>query len=171
MNPMGNLREHPSASRKRIQAPRLIAGPYTPPRGKAWRVGQVVQDVIRGEVEICGMSDAPIAWPIARTGLGRPIPIVTGDLVRAIRMESVIAVMHFWGVSRTTVGTLWRRALRVPRYNPGTLVLWSDLSVKLTPEIRSRAWASSARNRAKRKATLKTPAPSKRADARGNSAE
>jgi len=48
--------------------------------------------------------------------------IVFGDLERAIRTESALAVAHWWGVTDTTV-TNWRCSLGVERYNAGTVKL------------------------------------------------
>jgi hypothetical protein len=118
--------------------PRLIAGPYLPPRGVSYRPGRTIQDLIRGEVVIGGISDAPIPWPTARRNNGRPVPIVMGGLVAAISTESAEAICYHWGVSRWTVNR-WRRALGIPRFNPGTKQLWIDLAKKLhTPDARKR---------------------------------
>ncbi|WP_165227539.1 hypothetical protein [Aquisphaera insulae] len=59
------------------------------------------------------MTNAPIQWPI-RKGLGRHSCILCGDLIRALRTESDIAVSHHWGVSITTVNR-WRQALEAAR--------------------------------------------------------
>ena len=48
--------------------------------------------------------------------------ILCGDLVDAVKRESEAAVMHWWGVSDSTVRK-WRRALGVPRMTPGTIRL------------------------------------------------
>jgi hypothetical protein len=94
----------------------LIRGPYTSP---GLTPGEVVTCEVRGKVKASGMSDAPIPWPVS-TGRGRRrLPIVTGDLSRAIRTESVWAVAYHWGVSRRTA-CRWRESLGVERHNPGT---------------------------------------------------
>jgi DNA-binding Xre family transcriptional regulator len=65
--------------------------------------------------------------------------ILCGDLVRAIKLESVWAIKHWWGVSRATV-TTWRRALGVPRTNPGTRQLFQENAKEIwTPKIRAKA--------------------------------
>jgi hypothetical protein len=125
-----------------MPAPALIAGPYRPPRIK---MGQLLYDFEYGDLRICGISDSPIQWPLGRTSNGRrAMPIVYGDLVKAVRIESVLAVMHHWGVSRTTV-LKWRKLLGVPRFNPGTSAIWSRSAPKLhTPEARKRQRAAMA---------------------------
>jgi hypothetical protein len=55
--------------------------------------------------------------------------ILCGDLVKAIRRESNIAVCYWWGITPQTV-TAWRKALDVPMMNEGT----SRLQLKYTPE-------------------------------------
>ncbi len=68
-----------------------------------------------------------------------PSPILCGDLVRAVRVESEIAVMHHWGVSANTVWE-WRRALGVPAINHGTQRLLIEYAAEtLTPEVRAMA--------------------------------
>ena len=133
--------------------PALIAGPYRPPAGRSNRIGRIVGDLVRGEVTVCGVSDAPIVWPVARTSPNarRPIPVVTAELARAIRTESCEAVAHHWGISRWTVRE-WRIALGVGRFTAGTTARYRELAPKLhTAEARKhqraamKAWAKSRR--------------------------
>lgn len=96
----------------------LIGGPYRQPR---YRVGQKLFCEVRGMVTVLGVSNAPIPWPMTKSGRrgGRYVPIVIGGLVKAIETEAEQAVAHWWGVSESTVW-LWRKALAVPRANAGT---------------------------------------------------
>jgi hypothetical protein len=99
----------------------LIGGPYHPPHVSE---GEVVTCLIRGEMEVCGWSDAPLKWPIGRRQ-GTQYPgrqIVTEELARAIRTESNLAVCHWWGLSHTTV-SLWRRKLNAEKITDGTFEL------------------------------------------------
>jgi hypothetical protein len=83
-------------------------------------VGRFLRCVIRGELRVCGMSDGPIPWPIAKQErFGKSMLVVCGDLVEAIRREAGTAVMFHWGVGRSTV-TSWRRALGIPATTEGT---------------------------------------------------
>jgi hypothetical protein len=68
-----------------------LLGTYRTPR---CRIGQVVRCAIRGEVEIVGLSDAPIPWPIGKRGRAKSL-IVYRDLFQAVRRESALAVMHW----------------------------------------------------------------------------
>ncbi len=96
-------------------APPLIAAPYAAPRCK---IGAPLADRIRGDVPVDGITDAPVPWPFTRyrgAGVTRsphPILILTGDLERAVRTESSLAVAHHWGVAKSTVYH-WRKALGV----------------------------------------------------------
>src|SRR5262249_49577597 len=116
--------------------------PPQPPRERYIR-GQLVGDLIRGEVEYRGLSDAPISWPVGRAvARGRPTPIVTVELARAIRTESVEAIVWHWGASRCTA-CRWRKALGVPRFNAGTQARWRELApLKLPAGGRKKAVAS-----------------------------
>jgi hypothetical protein len=51
-----------------------------------------------------------------RQSPGSPGIIVDEELARAVRRESALAVMHWWGVSNVTV-IRWRKALGVNRKN------------------------------------------------------
>lgn len=86
----------------------LIAGPY---RAPVCRVGDWLDDARDGALEVGGWTEAPISWP-RRKKTGRHSPILCGDLLRAVRVESVAAISHWWGVSATTVWA-WRQALGV----------------------------------------------------------
>lgn len=81
------------------------------------------------------MSDAIIPWPTAKK-TGRRSLILCGDLVRAVKSESVAAVMAAWGVSRGTV-LGWRSSLQVARVTAGTHALMSGIA---TSRRSSGAW-------------------------------
>jgi hypothetical protein len=94
---------------------KLLYGPYLPPN---CRLGDKLLCEYRDrEVTFKAMTDALIQWPSA-TGGNLRSPIVCGDLVRAIRTESEMAVAHHWGVRYQTVWK-WRKALSVPRMTNG----------------------------------------------------
>jgi hypothetical protein len=96
---------------------KLLGSYRTPP----FRVGQKVHCEVRGEVTICGVSDAPIPWPLCRVGKRRA-PVVYKGLARAVRRESEQAVAHWWGISPWSVWH-WRKALGVGAVTAGTRLL------------------------------------------------
>jgi hypothetical protein len=98
-----------------------LLGTYRTPR---FRIGQRVRCLIRGEVIITGITDAPIPWPIGKFGRGRSLVIYKG-LSKAIRRESNLAVCYWWGITPQTVSK-WRKLLSVPRATPGTSRLHSE---------------------------------------------
>ena len=74
--------------------PKLL-GLYYPPDVKR---GDQLTCKIRGKVQVGGYTTAPIAWPhILKSG--RPVLILCGDLVKAVKTESVQAIAYWWGVS------------------------------------------------------------------------
>ena len=91
-----------------------LLGSYRTPR---FRVGRRVRCLDRGEVEVAGVRDGPIPWPVCKTARRRAL-IVYADLARAIRRESAQAVGHWWGVRPDCVRK-WRKALGV-RATKGT---------------------------------------------------
>jgi hypothetical protein len=89
---------------------------YTTPRR---HIVQRVRCAVFGQVTVCGLSDAPLPWPVCLRGKWR-VPIVYKGLARAVRRESRQAISYWWGVGGWSVW-LWRRALRVTRnrgYDP-----------------------------------------------------
>ncbi|HEY7158207.1 MAG TPA: hypothetical protein VH575_29915 [Gemmataceae bacterium] len=68
---------------------------------------------------LCGLSDAPIPWPIGKRGRSRNSLIVFKDLEKAIRRESNQAVAFWWGVTPQTVSK-GRKALSLGIATEGT---------------------------------------------------
>src|SRR5262249_33653375 len=73
----------------------LRCGLYRTPKCS---VGRCLGCVMRGKIAVAGLSDAPIQWPYVPQpgGNGYRSLILCGDLVRAVRRESGIAVAHWW---------------------------------------------------------------------------
>jgi len=100
-----------------------LIGRYATPR---FRYGKFVMCEMRGEVEIVGLTDAPIPWPIGKRGRHKAI-VLYGALVKAVRRESSLAIQHWFGVGPFTVWK-WRKALGVDRNTEGTSQLFSENS-------------------------------------------
>jgi hypothetical protein len=98
-----------------------LLGTYRTPR---FRYGRTVRCEVRGEVEIVGLHEAPIPWPVGKKGRAKAL-VVFKDLARAVRRESEVAVAHHWGVGVTAVWK-WRVALGVERVTEGTSKRLSD---------------------------------------------
>jgi hypothetical protein len=89
-----------------------------------FRIGSKVKCAVRGELKIVGVTDAPIPWPLGVGARGGAKSLVVrGDLVSAIRRESVSAICYWFGAHEVTVWK-WRKALGVPERNYGTCKLW-----------------------------------------------
>lgn len=99
----------------------LLFGPYKAPRVK---IGQIVEDRIRGKVIVCGFTAGRIQWPLGKRGARTRARflILMGDLVKAVKKEAPVALYFWWGVKASAV-TRWRRALGVELSNPGTRIL------------------------------------------------
>ncbi|MCI0748788.1 MAG: hypothetical protein L0Y58_25560 [Verrucomicrobia subdivision 3 bacterium] len=119
---------------------RLLYGPYEPPLVK----GGFLVDAVRGKVRFGTFTNALIPWPKSKRqgkhGSGGSI-VLCGDLLWALKKESIPAISHHWGVSRATVGN-WRRALELStraKRTPGAQRL-VDLAVELAklPESRKK---------------------------------
>jgi len=102
---------------------RWRAGPYHAP---AVNVGSVLRDEWRGDVAVEGFTDAPVPWPAARSqhyavGAKPLLPILCGDLVRAVCEEDELTVSHYWGVTRYIVEQ-WKRAISGATTADGVMV-------------------------------------------------
>ncbi len=98
-----------------------LLGTYRTPR---FRYGRTVWCEVRGEVEVVGLHEAPIPWPVGKKGRAKSL-VVFKDLAKAVRRESEVAVAHHWGVDEQTVWK-WRKALGVGATTEGTSKLRSD---------------------------------------------
>lgn len=110
------------------KAPTLL-GNYSPPNVKR---GDWLFCEIRGKVQIGGYTDAPIPWPRLLKG-GKPVLVLCGDLVEAVKTESVKAITYWWGVHPETVRK-WRRALGVGRNTLGSRKLHQELFDSRIPD-------------------------------------
>lgn len=109
---------------------KLLHGPYAAP---IINRGDTIKCEHRGvTVVVGGMSSGRIGWPtIKKTGtVGL---IVCGDLVRAVRLESEIAISHHWGVGVVTIWK-WRKSLGVGQYTDGTNRLHRDYKPEKLPD-------------------------------------
>jgi len=106
-----------------------LLGTYATPR---FRYGASVVWQARGDVEIVGLTDAPIPWPIGKRGRHKAI-VLYGALVKAVQRESSLAIQHWFGVGPFTVWQL-RKALGVDRNTEGTSRLFSEVA-QTTPGI------------------------------------
>ncbi len=121
---------------------KLLYGPYQPPKA---RIGRKLFCEIRGTVTVVAFHDGPIPWPRANFP-GRPI-ILCGDLVRAVKNESELAVMHHFGVAHSAVRK-WRRALGVRRQNEGSHALARAIALSRADDRLERAQANSKKPQA-----------------------
>ena len=99
-----------------------LLGSYSTP---LFTYGSVVLCQWRGAVEITGLTNARIPWPVGkRRGERGKTHVLYADLVTALKRESLAAVCYWWGVSDQTV-TRWRRELGVGAMTEGTMKLKS----------------------------------------------
>ena len=111
-------------ARRKGETRKTLAAKFPPPYQFHWRagpyhapnvnIGAVLHDECRGDIQVEGFSEAPIPWPAAgyRKGRGEVplLPILCGDLVRAVCEEDELTVAHYWGVTRYMVEQ-WKRAI------------------------------------------------------------
>lgn len=114
-----------------LSPPELMGGPYKTP---ACREGGWVMDEVHGLVQVNGFSEGRLSWPTRKRPLGGPRALaLTEELVRAIRLESAVAVSYWWGISTNTVRK-FRRLLHVPRNTPGTIARHGVVAEPPPPE-------------------------------------
>jgi hypothetical protein len=142
----------------RLRRYRFLDGPYAAP---ACRVGRKLYCRFRRRwVKVDGLTDAPVMWPFTRRTGPRSL-ILCGDLVRAVRDESVAAVAAHCGVGRERVSR-WRRALGVTQYTRGTRQLIRDTipeKVDLARLAEARVASRTPEARARMSATRKGRRP------------
>jgi hypothetical protein len=122
---------------------KLLFGPYRTP---VFKYGDDAFCELRGDVILCGLTDAPIPWPTGKKrqkARGRGAIVVYGALAEAVRRESAQAVAFWFGVTAQTV-TRWRKAPDVGPVNEGTHRLRHDYAEE--------PWAAQARAKAHAKA-------------------
>lgn len=131
---------------------KLVGGPYYPPavRRDAW-----LMDEERGNVCVGGYSEGRIPWPrVKKTGTASLI--LCGDLVRAVKTESALAIKYWFGVGDGVIAR-WRKTLKVKQTgSEGSRRLYQQYKPrKLTEERveRARENAKSEESRAKSSVT------------------
>jgi transposase-like protein len=120
----------------------LLHGPYAPP---PFALGDILTCEVRGDLRVTGVSSGRIQWPVSSAwggnGSGRRFLILTPELARAVRLESVQALRYWFGVSSTTVWK-WRKALGVDGNNDGTRKLRARMASLTPPELREQIAAT-----------------------------
>jgi hypothetical protein len=97
-----------------LSVPDLLHGPYPHPR---LQIGERAHCQLRARLcVVTSWSDAPISWPRCqpmgqRGGHGL---LFDGELIRAVRTESALAICFWWGISEGVVWR-WRMVLGIPR--------------------------------------------------------
>ncbi len=146
----------------RLDPYQLLHGPYHSP---ALRRGDRATCLVRdGDVIVTGWSDAPIPWPRCRRpdshGGGSGL-LVDEELARAIRLESSLAIQHWFGVDYSVVWR-WRKALGVPRFNEGAARLQTALNVRKGAALKGKRLPPAAVERRRRTAKELGLRPSQR---------
>lgn len=90
-------------------------------RAPSCRIGSVLTCERWGEVEVVAMGGGAVPWPMCRPRrLGKLSPVLCGDLVTAVREESVEELVRLFGF-RFSTATRLRQAMGIGRFTPGTL--------------------------------------------------
>jgi hypothetical protein len=112
---------------------RLVDGPYAPP---LLAIGGWLKCELRGELQVGGYTNALIPWPVAVGHTKQRI--VCGDLVRALKTESLAAVCFHFGISHSVVSE-YRNRLGIERLTPGSMRLFRrTIDLARTPEARAK---------------------------------
>lgn len=125
----------------RYRDAKLIGGPYARPRVHA---GDVLYCELYGE-SVASRFHGRLQWPSA-IRYGQISPILCGDLVDAVRAESVLAICHWFGVSRRLVWK-WRKALGIGRMTAGSRRLRRLQTFSAAERIRSAKTVRSQKHR------------------------
>ncbi len=111
----------------------FVGGPYTTPTVP---VGGWLQCEVRGLLQVGGYSNALIPWPTAARN--RKQLIVCGDLLKALKTESRLAVAFHFGISPQMVSG-FRRALGIERFTAGsTRLFWRNVKLAGSDEARAK---------------------------------
>lgn len=148
-----------------MPAPPTLLGTYTAPLvSKGERVTCLYRDA---DCVVTGFSDAPIPWPRVRAveHRGGSGLWVCSELERAIRTESALAIMHWFGVS-VAVAWKWRKLFGVNGHTktPGSRKLQKATSKKGAAAMQSREWTPAelrAMSRRSKRLNLKPPNPAR----------
>ncbi|MBI3870009.1 MAG: hypothetical protein HY299_15910 [Verrucomicrobia bacterium] len=120
-------------SKEQEEKVRFVDGPYSPPMIS---IGGWLKCKLRDDLQVGGYSNGLIPWPVA---LGRANQlIVCGDLVRALKTESRLAVSFHFGISLALVSE-YRQKLGIERYTAGSMRLfWRNIDLARTDEARAK---------------------------------
>jgi len=112
---------------------RFVGGPYSRANG---RVGAWLKCELRGLLQVGSFSNALIPWPTAVKH--RKQLIVCGDLVRALKTESCLAVCFHFGILPQMVSE-YRRRLGIERLTAGsTRLFWRSVKLARSDEARAK---------------------------------
>jgi hypothetical protein len=112
---------------------KFVGGPYRPPKLPR---GGFLKCAVRGKTRVCGYSNGLIPWPVSWRHPKQLI--VCGDLLEALRRESVRAIVFHFGISHATASKL-RTLLGIERYNAGSMRLfWRNVNLARTDEARKK---------------------------------
>jgi len=120
-------------SKEQEEKVRFVDGPYAPP---LVTVGGWLKCELRGELQVGGYTNTLIPWPVA-VGHARQ-RIVCGDLLRALRTESLAAVSFHFGICHSVISE-YRQRLGIERLTPGSMRLFRrTIDLARTPEARAK---------------------------------
>lgn len=112
---------------------RFVGGPYAPPFVP---IGGWLRCEIRGMLQVGGYTNALIPWPTA-IGHAKQL-ILCGDLVKALKTESRLALCFHFGMSPQSVSG-YKDRLGIERLTPGsTRLFWRNVNLARTDEARAK---------------------------------
>ncbi len=120
----------------------LLHGPYKAP---PCEVGDKLTCALRGELIVVGFTDAPVPWPLGQIAEWQEprYYVLCGDLLRAVRDESLRTIAQAWGVSQTQAWA-WRHALFDPERRQRLAGHWARQQ-QMAERMRRRRAALAAR--------------------------